>query len=90
MTIQVKQDDAAPVPVEVLAAEIASIAGGIRKLRAGRLNDRALVLLIQNAAPMAGVRHKAKPVSASTVRAVLAGIENLEREYLKPRKPDVK
>ena len=81
--VTVKQDEKKPVPVEVMAASIVSISEGIKKLRASPLNDRALVLLIQHACPQVNY----KPVSGKDVRAVLAGIEGLEREYLKPRKP---
>jgi len=80
-----KQDAEKPVPVEIIADSIVSISDGLRKLRAGRLNDRALILLIQHASPMAGAGRLRKPISAKEVRAVLEGIESLEREYLKPK-----
>lgn len=80
--MKVTQDDAKPVPIEVMAESIVAISQGIRKLRAGPLNDRALVLLIQHAAPS----HNGAAISQKEIKAVLAGIENLEREYLRPRK----
>lgn len=83
----VKQDDADPQPIEVIAGAIKAIADGMRAMRSTRLNDRALVLLVQDAAPAYGARHNKKKVSASEVRSVLAGIEALEREYLKPKSP---
>lgn len=79
----VKQDEQKPIPVEVLAASIKAISDGITKLRAGPLNERALVLLIVNAAPNIGY---GKNVTAKHVRAVLDGISSLEHEYLKPKK----
>ena len=82
--IDVKQPEGGNVPVEILADAILVIAEGIKAMRAGRLNDRALVLLIQHASPTPKGMHS-KPISAKEVRAVLAGIENLEREYLKPK-----
>ena len=85
--VVVKQDPTAPVAVEVLAEAVKSLAQGVRQLRRGPLNDRALILLIQNACPVptTGVS-KFKPISQSIVKAVLAGIDNLEVEYLKPPK----
>lgn len=82
--VTVKQDELKPVPVEVLAASIKAISDGIVRLRAGPLNERALVLLIVNAAPTIGY---GKNISAKHVRAVLDGISSLEREYLKPKRP---
>lgn len=73
----VKQNPEAEMPTEVLAEHIAAIAEGVRQLRNGRLNDRALILLI---------RHAVTPtISAQAVKDVLTGIENLEAAYL--RKP---
>mgnify|MGYP001605680136 CR=1 FL=1 len=78
----VKQDEQKPIPVEVLAASIKAISDGITKLRAGPLNERALVLLIQHAAPSIGY---GKYISPKHIKAVLEGISSLEREYLKPK-----
>ncbi len=66
-----------PVTTEIIADAVLAIAQGVRKLRAGRLNDRALVLLIQHAT--------SPPMGQREVKAVLAGIDALEAEYL--RKP---
>jgi hypothetical protein len=74
----VKPDPNNPEPVEVIAAAIVAIYEGIKKLRAGPLNDRALLLLIQHATP--------GQVTAKQIRAVLNGIESLEEQYLKPKK----
>lgn len=62
-------------PVVILAQAILDMSRGIKQLREGALNDRALVLLIQHASP--------RKVSAKTVRAVLEGIEGLAETYLK-------
>lgn len=72
----VKQVEGAEVPAEVLASSIVAISEGVKKLRAGRLNDKALVLLIQNAAP--------GNVPKSDILAVLDGMAALEKLYLKP------
>lgn len=87
MTKQVvlKQDAEKIVPTEVLASSIEAIAAGVAKLRAGRLNDKALVLLIQHAAPSVG-RYPPRNITAKEVRAVMEGIESLEKTYLKPKK----
>lgn len=88
-TIAVKQRPDEEVPTEVLAQEIVALSAGIKKLRAGRLNDRALHLLIQNAAPSIAGRYKTAPLSLKTINAVLEGIEGLEAAYLK-KKPEAK
>lgn len=61
------------VPVEVLAESIKTISDGIKKLRAGRLNDKAITFLV----------HKSSGVATETVRRVIQGMENLERDFLK-------
>lgn len=81
--VKVIPDETGKVTVEVLAVEIKSISDGVKKLRAGRLNDKALHLLIQNAAPSVGGRYQNTKVGMTEIRAVLAGMENLEREFLK-------
>lgn len=81
-SVKITQDKEKPVPVEVIAADIQAISQGIKKLRQGPLNDNALYLLIQHAAPTVGQR----PVSKQQIKAVLAGIEALESEYLKKKK----
>lgn len=75
--ITVIQDKDNLVPTEVLAQEIQNISSGIRKLRQGRLNDRALLLLIQNSVPGS--------ISIKTIRDVLDSIESLEQTYLKKK-----
>ncbi len=77
----VKQTPEKEIPTEVLAESIVAISEGIKKLRAGRLTDRALLLLIQDAAP--SIRNK--PISQREIKAVLEGIENLERAFIKKK-----
>lgn len=84
-TITIKQDDQKPVPVEILAESIKTIAQGIRRLRQGPLNDRALVLLIQYAAPTSG-KYQARKIGISEIKAVFEGIDRLEAEYLRKKK----
>lgn len=81
--VSVKQDPENPVPVEVLAESIKAIAQGVRKLREGQLNDRCLFLLIQHAAPTDG---RGRMLAIGDIKAVFAGIEGLEAEYLRKKK----
>ncbi len=86
--VVIKQEVGAEVSAEVLAREISAIAAGIKRLRAGRLNERAIVLLIQHASPSVGYGYKKqKPISATIVRAVLEGMESLEATYLRKAAP---
>ena len=73
-------------PVQELADNIKAISNGIRELRNGPLTDKALYLLIQNAAPNVGGKYSNSPLSQKEIRAVFEGIENLEALYLKPKK----
>lgn len=83
--IKIKQDIEKPVAVEIIANEIIAISSGIKKLREGPLNDKALFLLIQNAAPRVGPGYNKKMIGVQHIKFVLEGIESLEDEYL--RKP---
>lgn len=80
--VAVKQVEGATVTVEVLATSIQAIADGMKRLLAGKLNEKALILLIQHAAPQVG-RFPPKPISQKEIKAVLHGIASLQREYLK-------
>lgn len=85
-----KNDAEEPVPVEVLAESIVAISQGIKKLRAGPLNDRCLEILIQEAAPP--VRSPGRgygKVSMQDLRAVMQGMESLEEKFIK-RSPKAK
>lgn len=75
------------VPIEVLADSIVAIAAGMKKLRSGRLSDRALFLLIQDAAPNKGGKYGNSPLPVKTIKAVFEGIESLERSFLKKKTP---
>jgi hypothetical protein len=77
--IVVKQEPEKEVPVEVLATAITEIAQGIRKLRNGRMNDRALFLLVQHSSP-------GPKMSLAEIKSVFDGIDALERTYIQKRR----
>jgi hypothetical protein len=66
---------AEPVPTEIIAQEIEYISAAIAKLRSGKLNDRALFLLIQNAC--------ASNVPIKTIREVLDAAQHLSTSYIR-------
>jgi hypothetical protein len=68
------------IPTEIMAESIKAIADGVIKLRSGRLNDRALFLLIKDAAP--------RNLTLADIRATLDGIASLEAAFL--HKPTAK
>jgi hypothetical protein len=78
--IRVKHMANSTVTVEVIAESIVQISSGIKVLRAGKLNDKALFLLIQHACPTSGAMKKP---SAKEIKMVLDGIASLEEQYLK-------
>lgn len=80
-TIKVVQEEGNEVAVEVIATHIVAIAEGIERLRAGRLTDRALFLLIQAAAP-----NYRKPLSLKEIKSVFDGIAALKTEFIKKPK----
>lgn len=61
------------IPTEVIATQIKDISDGIKQMRNGRLNDKAIIYLIM----------KSSGQNYGTVKAVLDGMQNLEREFLK-------
>lgn len=84
--VTVTQNEDEQVTVEILAESIKAIAEGIDKLLKGPLKRSALVLLIRNAAPKVKGKNQYSPktlISASDVEAVLEGIQNLKKEFLK-------
>lgn len=81
--ILVKQNPENEVPVEIIADSIVAIAAALKKLRTGRLNDKALYLLIQNAAPNVGGKYKSSPLNISSIKAVFEGIDSLSATYLR-------
>ncbi len=60
-------------PNIVIADEIKNISEGIRKLRGGRLNDKAIQILVS----------KASNMSMAAVKRVMDGMESLESQYLR-------
>jgi hypothetical protein len=81
--LAVSQVEGAEVTTEVLAQSIISISQGVKRLRAGKLNDKALFLLVQQAAPTQGQSGQRIPIS--TIRDVFDGLSSLEAQYI--RKP---
>lgn len=81
--VLVKQDEKNEIPTEVIASAIVVIAEGMKKIRAGRLNEKAIELLVQHASTTTGYPQR-KP-SLSEVRSVLNGLESLEKTYLKKK-----
>lgn len=80
--VKVMQSEEKTMPVEVIAEHVKAISQGITKLRQGPLNDKALTLLIQHAAPCDS---RGTRINLTTIRDVLDGIESLEKTYLKKR-----
>lgn len=76
--VKVVQDATDPVPTEILAKAIRDIAVGVRALRKGpnTLTDRALFLLIQDAAPT--------KIGMREIASVFTAIDALEKSYLRP------
>lgn len=73
------------IEVEVIVDAIVAISEGMTRLRKSRLKDNALFLLIQHAAPNVSGnngRRYSKP-TITEIKAVIAGIEGLKREYVK-------
>ena len=77
VTVKQPEPPAAEVPIEVMADAVVAISESIKKMRAGPLNERALLLLIQHAIPMSG-----RP-TAKQIKAVLDAAESLKTLYLK-------
>lgn len=76
------------ITTAVMASEIQSIGKAVRRLRAGKINEDALVLLIQHAAPTVrrpGSGYGKAAVTIKAIRAVLDGMENLEKAWLKKK-----
>lgn len=64
------------IPTEILAESIQAIADGMKKMRNGRLNDRAIIMLIQ---------HSTSGISQRQIKDVLNSIENLASTYLRKK-----
>ena len=65
----------AEIPVEVLATSIVAISEAMKRLRGGRLADRALFLLIQDACTVR--------IGLDTLRKVLDAVGELEKRYVR-------
>ncbi len=75
-TVNVQQrPDAEYVPTEIIAQSIVEISAAFKRIKAGRLNDRAVELLV-HAACSPGIR-------LTDVRNVLEVLPELERLYLR-------
>lgn len=81
--LTVAQVEGAEVATEVLAQSIVAISDGIKRLRAGKLNDKALTILIQQAAPTQGLNGSRIPLS--TIKDVLDGMASLEATYIRSK-----
>lgn len=77
--VKILQDDKKPIATEIIAANIQAIAQGMRNLRRGSLNERALVVLLYEAIPKGG------KVAHREIRAVLNAMDDLERLYVKKK-----
>lgn len=64
------------IPTEIIAQSIKDISDGMEKIRTGRLNDKAIVLLL----------HHASGVSQTDVRKVLIAMNCLADLYLNEKK----
>jgi hypothetical protein len=73
--IEITQQQGAEVPTEVLAQSIIAVSDAAQKLLSGRLNRRAIVLLIQDSITP-------KP-SKETVEAILDAAADLRRRYVR-------
>lgn len=82
-TINVTQRTGAEVATDVMAEAIVAISAGIKRLKAGQLNDKALYLLIQHAAPTMSPSGQRIPIA--TIKDVIDGLDSLGETYL--RKP---
>jgi hypothetical protein len=82
--VKVVQNPENEIPLEVLATSIKDISEGIRKLNAGPLNEKALLLLIQHAAPTRN--RMGQRYGIGEIKDILEGMENLEKTYLKTKK----
>lgn len=71
--VKVVQDKDETVTTEIIATAIRDISGSIKAIRSGRLKESAVVVLLNHSTGVPMVK----------IKAVLNGIEDLERTYLK-------
>lgn len=74
---RVVQDKENPIATEIIASSIREISQGVKKIRAGSLNDKALILLLS----------KSSGVAQYECERVLNSLESLESTYLRKVKP---
>lgn len=74
--VKIVQQPTKEIATEVIAAHILAISEGIKKLRGGQLNDRAIRTLL----------HSSTGVAVRDIIAVMDGLEGLAAAYLR-RKP---
>jgi hypothetical protein len=67
--------EGAGVSTEILASAIVNIADGVKKLRDGPLNDRALFVLIQDACP--------RTIGLDKIRMVFDAIGDLRKKFVR-------
>jgi hypothetical protein len=65
-----------PVPTEIIAESIVEIAQGMKRFRAGRLNDRALVILLS----------AETGIGRGVIETVLKAMADLEEIYLNKKR----
>jgi len=78
MAVKVTQDPENEITTEVIATSIQAIADAMKKIRAGRLNDAAILQLIYAACY--------PKVPRDQVKTVFLAINSLEQTWLKPKK----
>lgn len=72
-TVTVKQNTENHIPIEILADSILEISNGVRKMRSGRLTDKAIILLISDNCT----------VGKPAIKEVLESMQSLSFRYLK-------
>jgi hypothetical protein len=70
-TITVKVDEENPQPMEILAQSIIELSDGVKKLLAGSLNRRALIILL----------NASSGVSKTEIHNILISIEELKKDF---------
>ena len=75
LDVKIVQQPEKEVSTEILANSIVAISEGMRAIRRGRLNERALLILIKDA-----TGHN---VSMKNIKDVISAIENLQKLYVK-------
>ena len=76
LTVTVKNDSETPAAIEVIAQSVIDVSEAMKKIRSGKLTDRALILLIQDTCG----------VNQSDIKRVLDACEVLGHRYTKAAK----